>query len=297
MPPSRRPSMHRALLLALLVLSFAPVASAHAVPADFLVEPFAEPIPFEGERSTTILFDYRCSGMSTAESEPNMTLRLSILRAPAWATLRVEPADIPLAECRGVGQARALLVGSADRSAAGLGDTLALVQAEWLTSGFSLNSTAQVALKVPFVAAFDVEAPITEQTAKPQSVVVFPITITSRATGIMKLTFEVVEKTGGVQVPMPNPITLQGPDGIQRSANVPITFQTPYKNGFVDDDATVTMRITPAHALDPRIKGEPQEIVFRVKTEGFYAPGPQFFGVLAALAIATFLAGRRRSAR
>lgn len=288
--------MHRALLLALLVLPLVPVASAHAVPADLLVEPFAEPIPFDGERSTTILFDYRCSGMSTAESEPNMTLRLSVLRAPAWATLRVEPAEILLAECRGVGQARALLVGSASRSAASLTGDVALVQAEWLTSGFSLNSTAQVALKVPFVAAFDVEAPVTEQTAKPQSVVVFPITVTSRATGIMKLTFEVVEKTGGVEVPMPNPITLQGPDGIQRSASVPITFQTPYKNGFVDDDASVTMRITPAHALDPRIKGEPQEIVFRIKTEGFYAPGPQFFGVLAALAIGALLVRSKKRA-
>lgn len=286
--------MHAASPLALLVL-LAPTAWAHAVPADFRVEPFAEPLPFEGERSARLVFDHRCSGMSGAASEPGMRVTFTILQHPAWARLRIENATQELAECQGVGQATARLVGSADPDAISLEEGVALVQAEWLTSGFSLNSTAEVKLRVPFVAAFEMEVPMREVEAKPQSVVTFPVTFVSRATGPMKLAFERIGESSRLNAPPPPPVTLQGPGGAHRTATVPFIVQTPFENGPMDEVGTVTYRITPHAALDPSHRGEPQEITFTVRTTGFYVPGANAAAALLALgSLAALLARRER---
>lgn len=289
----RRPS---ALLASILVpfVMLAPSGAAHAIPADFAVAPFAGPLPFEGETATDLTFDYRCSGMSTAPSEPNMSVRFAVASAPAWARLRVEPEAIDLPECTGVGHVDAKLFGSADRGAVSLEAGKAIVNATWSTSSFELVEVAQVRVETPFVAAFDIEAPMLEATERPQMPVVFPVTFTSRATGAMKLAFEVVDKSASLSVPVPNPVTLQGPGGAQRSATIPFVVQTPYKNGFVDEEGTVTFRVTPSAALDPSVRGEPQEIMVKVHTKGFYMPGPQLVVGLAALALAAAFTRRPR---
>lgn len=292
MPRARHVRMRLVAILAFALL--VPLASGHAIPADFRVEPFVGVIPFDETRSTTLVFDYRCSGMSTAQTEENMSVVFSVAQAPAWATLSIEPREVPLPACLGVGQVTATLTGSAIRNATSLAPGNALVQAAWHTSGFVLNSTAQVELKLPFVAAFNVELAQSEKTERPQTVVVFPVKLTSHATGVMKLMFEIVDKAEDLQAPIPNPITLQGPDGAQRSADIPLTIQTPYRNGRVDETGTVTYRITPYDALDPKVRGEPQELTVTVHTKGFYAPGPQLFGAMLALGLAALALRRRR---
>lgn len=283
------------MLRALVLLSLlAPFAMGHAVPADFAALPYAAPLPFEGEASTLVTFDYRCSGMSTAESEANMSVEFDIVSAPEWARLRLEPERIELPTCRGVGQARAQLFGAADRNASELAPAVAIVASSWSTSGFVLNSTAQVPLEPTFVPGFDMAIAEDEKWEKPQSVVVFPVTFTSRATGPVKLVFEVVDKAGDLVAVLPQPVTLQGPGGAMRTADVPFTIQTPYHNGRLDEEGKVTYRATPQHPLDATKTGDAQEFTFTVHTKGFYMPGPQLLGAMLALAAAALVLKRRR---
>lgn len=284
--------MRRVLaLLALLLL--APLASAHAVPADFSIAPFAEPLSREGESSTLLTFDYRCSGMSAGATEPNMSVRFLVTSAPAWAALRVEPEDVALPECQGVGRATATLIGRvvADGAVTGFAD----VMARWTTSAGELDSVARVEVVPEWSPAFEVVLAETEKTAKPQEAVFFPATITNVG-GMTKLWFEVVEKSPSLQVVVPNPVVLQAHGMQGDTAQIPFTLQTPYKNGANDDEASVTFRIVPSQPLDPSARGEPQEFTVKVHTKGMYVPAAQFFGVMAALGAAAMLV-RRRSTR
>lgn len=287
--------MRRVLLALIVCTSLVPLAGAHAVPADFGVDPFVEPLGFETERATTLRFDYRCSGMSDARSEANMTVDFSVAEAPEWARLRIEPARLELPTCEGIGQATARIFATAVQNVS-MSAGPATIRAAWSTSGFVLNETADVALAPPFVPAFEMTVGETEKAARPQDVVAFLVTFESHATGPLKLDFELVEKGDGLQVPVPNPITLQGPGGAIRSADVPFVAQTPYRNGPNDVTETFTYRVTAKHPIDPTLRGEPQLLTFTVHTKGFYMPGPGL-AVVALAAVAAALAFTRASGR
>lgn len=276
-----------ASILVLLVLPLAGPAAGHAVPADFSIEPFDGPLLAE-EARTSLLFDYRCGGMTTNATDPDMSLAFQILEAPSWAELRVEPASLALEPCVGTGRAEAALIARATPGTVAAPAT-ATIAAAWTTAGIVLNEEASVRLELPWSSALRVEAPVNESVGKPQSVVVFPMTLHNEGNGLVKVGFELVSKSESLQVPLPNPVTLQGAEGQQRSAVVPITVQTPYRNGHVDDDGSLTLRIVPSDPTDPRQSGEPQEVTFRVRTEGFYVPAaPAIFLVLALGAAACF---------
>lgn len=281
--------MRRAWPLLVAVLAL-PLAGAHAVPADFAVAPFAEPLTREGESSTLLTFDYRCSGMSQNATEPDMSVRFIVTSAPAWAALRVQPEEVALPECQGVGRATATLVGRvvADGAVTGSAD----IVARWTTSAGELDSVARVELVPAWSPAFQVDLAETEKTAKPQEAVFFPATITNGG-GMTKLWFEVVEKSPSLQVVVPNPVVLQAHGMAGDTANIPFTIQTPYKNGPNDDEGYVTFRIQPSKPLDPRERGEPQEFTVKVHTKGMYVPAAQFFGVMTALGAAAMLVRRR----
>ena len=284
--------MTRALLLGLVLL--APLAGAHAVPADLTVAPFVGALPYDGESRTTVRFEYRCSGMSTEPTDPDMHVAFAVASAPSWAELRVEPTELALEPCVGIRVANATLSGTARADAAATpGD--AIVEVAWTTAGMTLRETASVTVRAPYVAAIRVDAPVTHVEAKPQSVAVFPLTIHNAGNGLVKVAFELVSKPESLQVPLPVPITLQGPEGAIRSGSVPVTVQTPYRNGNLDENGTLVLRLTPFDPLDPTQRGEPQEVSFSVRTKGFYAPGLQHLGVVAALALAAVFSRRRGS--
>lgn len=275
------------LLVALLTL---PLAGAHAVPADFSIAPFAEPLSREGESSTLLAFDYRCGGMSANATEPNMTVRFLVSSAPTWAALRIEPEEVALPACEGVGRATATLIGRAVESAADAG--FADIIARWRTSGLDLDSVARVEVVPEWSPAFEVSLPETEKTAKPQEAVFFPATITNVG-GMTKLWFEVVDKSPSLQVVVPNPVVLQANGKEGDTAMIPFTIQTPYKNGPNDDEGFATFRVVPSKPLDPSERGEPQEFTVKVHTQGMYVPAAQFFGVMIALGAAAMLVRRR----
>lgn len=281
----------RRVLASLALLLLAPLAGAHALPADFAIAPFAEALSREGESSTLLTFDYRCSGMSTNLSEEGMSVAFFVASAPTWASFRVEPAEVALPECQGVGRATATLVGRAIDVGSEQG--VVEVTARWRTSGMEVDSVARVEVVPPWSPVIIVDLAQTQKSAKPQQAVAFPATFTNAGSGMTKLTFEVVDKSPSLQVPVPNPLILQPRGSPGATAQVPITVQTPYKNGPNDDLGFVTFRVVPSKPLDPSERGEPQEFTVRVHTEGLYVPAAQFFGVMVALGAAAVLMRRR----
>lgn len=157
---------------------------------------------------------------------------------------------------------------------------------------------AALALLAPAAAAsaapFDLVLATTEAWEKPQSVVVFPAQVTNKADTPIRLDFEVASKTDGLQAPQPNPVTLQGAKGAIRALSIPFTVHTPFHNGYVDEDGTVTYRVRASHPESHAPLGDPQEFTLTVHTKGFYAPGPQLFGAMLALAVAALVLRRKR---
>jgi len=290
--------MRCAIVPLLLILAlFAPLAAAHAVPADFAIDPFSEPLSTEGETSTLIIFDYRCSGMSTNGSEEGMGARFLVSSAPAWVEARVEPEAVELPACEGIGRATATLVASAVEDAVAFDPGAIEVTARWATSGFELDSVARVEVVGAWRPAIVVDIPEPTRQEKAQTAAFFPVTFTNAGSGLTKLSFEVLSKGESLQAVVPNPVILQGRGHPQAIVSIPFAIQTPYRNGPMDEVGAVTYRMTPSMPLDPTQRGEPQEFTLTVHTEGFYVPAAaQFFGALAVLGLAAALrsAGRRR---
>lgn len=122
---------------------------------------------------------------------------------------------------------------------------------------------------------------------KPQSVAMFPLTLTHKGGAPVEVMLRVVGTTGDLQAPMPRPVVLKD------TAQVPLTVQTPYRNGYLDDTGTVTYEVS---ARDPSSKapvGEAQVFTVTVHTKGMYVPGPQLFAAMFAVAIAALLLRRR----
>lgn len=274
------------ILVALVLV--APLANAHAIPADLTVGvlgalPWEDEAPLERE----VLFQYHCGGITRNATEPNMSVAFSVLDAPAWAILRVEPAQMALETCEGTAVARATLSAAAKREAGT--PTTARVQAAWSTAGYVLNLTADVLLEPQWLGGFEAVLAESERTEKPQTPVVFPLKLVNKGHATTRFAFEVVDKTENLQVPVPNPVVLPG--GAQ--ADVPITVQTPYKNGYVRDEGSVTFRVTPSAALDPTQRGEPQEFTVKVNTQGAYVPAPSALLVLGLIGLLALRLRRR----
>jgi hypothetical protein len=151
-------------------------------------------------------------------------------------------------------------------------------------------------LLLPAAAAkpvFRVEVAHTEKWEKPQSAVAFPIRVENDATARVRLAFEVVESTGGLHAIVPNPVELDTRGMPGARADVPLVLQTPSEPGWMNEAGRVTYRITALSATTRAPVGEPHDVSFVVHTKGFYVPAVQFFGMMAALAVAAALMRRR----
>lgn len=135
-------------------------------------------------------------------------------------------------------------------------------------------------------AAATVEIDLVEDEAweKPQKVVFFPARITNAGDAATRVAFALASNPDGLNAVVPPPVALAPGE----SKDVLFTVQTPFRNGYVDDEGRVTYRATPEG-------GEPQEFAVTVHTKGFYAPGPQLFGAMLAIGMAALLLRRGSS--
>lgn len=290
----------RALALALLpaiLLALATVpAQASAIPADLYLDRFPGAVPFApAEANTTVAFQYRCSGFSSVNDSSRQNVSFHVEKAPSWMSARIEPARIELPLCTGVGNVTARVLASAANGSVATPSDELTVRAEWETDGFVVNLTQSIGVAAPYVPLIDVEVAANETQAKPQTPVVFPIRITNLASGSTRIAFEVVSKDEALMVPVPNPVTLQHRGSTHEAASVPITVMTPYRNGPMDEVGSVTYRLTPMSAIDPKVRGESTLLTFVVHTKGFYVPAVDGLVVLAStLGVALLVARRLR---
>lgn len=277
----------RGLLLVALV-TLAPLAAAHAIPADLLLESPSGAVPPAGEGALALnaTFQWRCAGLARENATQPQSVRFTVDDAPAWANVSVDPASKDLPECDGVGTLP-LVVNVSQRDAALPAEPgRLLLTARWLTEGVELGTTAETTLSAAFTLRTNVTAQLSEAKGAPQSVLVFPIVVTNQGNAMAKFSFSVADKSPPINAVVPPSVTLP-PGG---NATVPFTVQTPYRNGHVSDDGFVTVRVVPSAALDPRLAGDATTLTFRVTTEGWYVPAPgAALGLLAVTAVALTL--------
>lgn len=145
-----------------------------------------------------------------------------------------------------------------------------------------------------FQADYEVSLEREHADAGPQESVTFPITIENRGDERVRFTFERIDEdqTTGVQAAIPGPVELDGSGaGSKSAATVNLQVYTPFRNGYLDENHEVTLRIIPQDPEDPERQGQPTTVTVSVHTEGFYIPGP---GVWTTLGLLVGVAGLAR---
>lgn len=142
------------------------------------------------------------------------------------------------------------------------------------------RASADVAVTPAFLGVLDVQVNRTEETVEPQRPATFEVGVTNLGNGNTKVVFEVVQRSGAVQVPAPVPVVLKP----GQRATVPITAMTTPRNGANDQSESFTVLLTSSHALHPSQTGDSHTVSFIVRTEGLYVPGAPAWAALAAAA-------------
>lgn len=126
--------------------------------------------------------------------------------------------------------------------------------------------------------------------AEPQASIVFPITIENYSNEDTEFVFEVEEEDahGEFHIIPPEPMILPAAAGAgeptEGTAN--LVVYTPFENGYVDEDAEITLVIRSHNAQDPTQTGEEKTVTVLAHAEGFYIPssGALLGGVSIGLA-------------
>lgn len=288
-----------AAFLATALVALVPTAQAQqsativvsmSAPSD-AVKPLQGPLTFSG--TTTFTGD---TGAYT--SIIGVPITYTVTKQPAWATVLVSPATdvIPVPSTPNPtftgSRPFTVIVTASEQAPAFTADQIEITATSGAGAGGKSTSGKNA---VPIVAGYfsiiDVQLAESIKVERPQTPVVFPVKVTNLGNANTKVTFAVADKTENLQVPVPNPVTLQSRQagGQAISADIPLTVQTPYKNGYMNEVGLVNYKLTSAYALDPKIKGDESSVSVIVTTKGFYVPGPSpllFVGLVAVAALA-----------
>lgn len=292
-----------AAFMATALMAFAPTAQAQQsasivvamnAPSD-PVKPLQGPLTFSG----SVTFQGDTGGYTNVIGVP---ITYTVTKQPAWATVLVSPATdvIPVPTTPGPtfsgSRPFTVIVTASENAPAFTADQVEITATTTPGAGGKAASGKNA---VPIVAGYfsiiDVQLAETIKVERPQTPVVFPVKVTNLGNANTKVTFAVQDKTENLQVPIPNPVTLQSRQagGQQISTDVPLTIQTPYKNGYMNEVGLVNYKLTSAYALDPKIKGDESSVSVIVTTRGFYVPGPSPLLLVGLLGVAAVLLRRK----
>ena len=294
------------LLLAALVgttlLAFVPTAEAQTsaqvvvsiTPNTERVKPLQGPIAFSGTAQFTA--DY-----SAGANIIGIPVTYTVSQKPAWATVLVSPAtDIfPGPSATGAATPGAyttsrtftITVTASDQAPAFTAEQIEITATTTPTQGGKAAiGKAQVPIVADFYSILDLQLAKAITLERPQTPVDFPVKITNFGNANTKVTFEVTQITEGFDYTLPIPVTLQSKQagGSQISADVLLTVQTPYKNGYMNEVGTANYKVTSAYALDPKLRGDESVVSVLITTRGFYVPSVSpllFVAMLGALAL------------
>lgn len=280
-----------------LAAVLAPATSGARADATFETAGFAGALAVDESappRTAVLVFRFPCDGILGNESAETR-VSFHVVAAPTWARLGVEPLEMTLPPCLGIGEARATLVATAVPDAPGGAPTLAGVSARWSAGDHEVEVVAPVMVEAAWRGAIVAEAPTEPTDADPQTALVLPLRIENRGNAPTRVLFEVLAKSEDLEVAIPHPLVLTEPATERGLAVLPISFQTSSRNGALDEVATATFRLVPVAPNDPRAQGPPQEVTFRIHVAGVQVPGFEpaiAVALVAALAFLTRSSGR-----
>jgi hypothetical protein len=289
-----------AVMVGATLLAFVPTASAQSgsivvsmnSPTE-QVKPLQGALTFSG--TVTLTADY--SGVANPIGIP---VTYTVSNKPAWAQVLVSPASdvFPAPGAPGgvsYSQARTI---SVTVTASGDAPAFQAETIEITATPSPSNPQAtitpgkgQVGIQAGYYSIIDVQLAEAIKVERPQSAVAFPLKITNFGNANTKVNFELISAAEGFQTVIPNPVTLQSKQagGNQISADIPLTIQTPYKNGYMNEVGVINYKLTSSYALDPKLKGDESPVSVLITTRGFYVPGPSpilFLGMIGVIALA-----------
>lgn len=288
------------MLIGTVLLTLVPTAAAQgSASITVTLDPASEKLkPLQGQISIRGKVIYTAD--QTAQSGIiGVPVQLSVKNAPPWASVTISPQSLILQFTGTPGGPSTtatadfnVFVSATEQAPAYQAAPIEITASASKTpAGSAATSSGSIPVQAEFFSIVDVQLAEAVKIDRPQQPVVFPLTITNFGNANTKVSFEVLSQTESLEVPVPNPITLQSKQagGNQITSTVPLTVQTPYKNGYMNEVGVVTYKISSAYALDPKLKGDESTVSVLVTTKGFYVPGfsPVFLvGLLALSAVA-----------
>ncbi|HET6404171.1 MAG TPA: hypothetical protein VFH78_05950 [Candidatus Thermoplasmatota archaeon] len=257
------------------------------------VKPLQGPVSFTG--TVTFIGDY--SGLTGVVGIP---VTYSVSKAPAWASVLISPANdvfpAPSNAQPGTSYSQSktitITVTASDQAPAFTPDTIEITATTQGAGagGRSFSGKGNVPITATYFSIIDVQLAEAIKLERPQTPVNFPVKVSNFGNANTKVSFEVVDISPGLEYTLPIPVVLQSRQagGSQISADIQLTIQTPYKNGYMNEVGTANYRVTSAYALDPKLTGDTSTVSLLITTRGFYVPGFSpliFLAVLGGLAL------------
>jgi hypothetical protein len=264
------------------------------------IKPLRPPVSMPGQVSLTV--------DNTAYSGViGVPVKYTVSKQPAWATVIVSPATdiIPPPSSPSPGTAYTatrsftVFITTTDQAPAFTPDTVEItVDTTSSPGGKALQGKTSFPIAADYFSVIDASLQEAVKVDRPQTPVVFPLKITNFGNAQTKVTITPADHDPALQVAIPQPVILQSKQagGSVISADVPLTIQTPYHNGYLNVVGQANYKITSAYALDSKIVGDSSAVSVVLTTRGFYVPGFEPALLFAALGgVAAIVAFRRRA--
>lgn len=294
------------LLLTGAVVTLVPTAQAQSsasltialTPPTDSVKPLQGALNFQG--SATLV--YSNEGQANLVGIP---VTYTVSSAPAWAQVVISPASdvFPVAAPTSPGTSTTqtrqftISVTASETAPAFQPGTIEITAAANPSQAGATKPSAKatVPVQASYFSILDTQLAEAIKIERPQQPVTFPLKVTNLGNANTKVAFAVEDKAANLNVPVPIPIVLQSKQagGNQISSEVPLTIQTPYKNGYMNEVGVVTYHITSSYALDPKLKGDETRVSVVVTTKGFYVPGAELPLLIGMLGVAALVLRRR----
>jgi len=128
----------------------------------------------------------------------------------------------------------------------------------------------------------------------PQKPIPFDIVVDNFGNAQTQVTFALANKPADKwnNIILPPPLTLDSPNsgGAKTEDHATLTVNTPYKNGWNNEEQAYSLTLTPIAALDNTKQGTPITVSMFARSRGIYLPGPEPVLVIAVLAGAVLVA-------
>lgn len=295
-----------AMLVTTILLSIIPTAAAQSAQLVVELQPSPDKLrPLQGQ--ITIPGKVTYTADQTAQTGIiGVPVTLTVRNAPSWAAVTISPQTVimnfanaqPGASVTATANFNVFVSASEQAPAYQAAPIeIAASAAQPSAAGASATGQGSIPIQAEFFSIIDVQLAEAIKVDRPQQPVVFPLTITNFGNANTKVSFQVVSQAENLEVPVPGDVTLQSKQagGNQITATVPLTVQTPYKNGYMNEVGSVTYKVTSAYALNPQLKGDESTVSVLVTTKGFYVPGFEPLLLIGLLGLSAVAMRRFRS--